>query len=210
MITNTDWDEALDAWVENERARLGGPPTREEIVAFLRGELSAAETTRVRALLVYYPELTPLLTERIEKPRVIAHRPRALQVYAVAATLVIALLSTEVLVERARNAEPAAVSSHYTFSPSLTRSGAGLPYELAAGETRYLLTIIPIETPRNREHEVEIARESRVVWRADDVHPLDGAFVIDVPGRFLERGTYTLRVRDGEQLVARYTLQVTP
>jgi hypothetical protein len=210
MITKTDWDAALTAWIEDERERLGGPPSPEDVVAYLSGELAPAEAARVRALLVYYPELTPLLTERIEKPRVIAHRPRAMQVYAAAATLVIALLCTDALVQRHRNEQPAAFSSHYTFSPSLTRSGAGLTYELAADEERYLLTIIPIETPRNREHEVEIARESRVVWRADDVRPLDGAFVIEVPGRFLERGTYTLRVRDGEHLVARYTLHVTP
>ncbi|HYC90976.1 MAG TPA: hypothetical protein VEO54_17285 [Thermoanaerobaculia bacterium] len=205
MITKTDWDEALDAWVESECERLGGPPSREEVVAYLRGELPAAEAARVRALLVYYPELTPLLTERIEKQ----HRPRALQLYAVAATLIIALLSTDALLQRRRSAQPAALTSHHVFSPTLTRGGAGPAYELSAGEARYLLTIEPVETPAAEEHEVEIARESRVLWRARGVRPIGDAFVIDVPGRFLEAGTYTLRVRAGDRLVARYTFRVT-
>lgn len=210
MITKTDWDAALDSWIGDERERLGGPPTPEEVVAYLSGELPPAEATRVRALLVYYPELTPLLEERIEKPRVLAYRPRALQLYAVAATLVIALLSADALLQRRRNAEPAALSAHHVFRPALTRSGAAPAYELPAGEARYLLSIEPVEKPSGRDHEIEIARESRVLWRARGVRAIDGAFVIDVPGRFLEPGTYTLRVRDGERLVARYTFRVSP
>lgn len=205
MITKTDWDAALDAWVEDERERLGGPPTHEEVVAYLRGELPPAEAARVRALLVYYPELTPLLTERMEKRR----RPRALQLYAVAATLVIALLSTDAFLQRQRNVEPAALSSQHELSPHLTRGNTGLAYELPAGEARYLLTIIPVETPGEGGHEVEIARESRVLWRASGVRPIDDAFVIDVPGRFLAPGTYTVSVREGGKLVARYTIRVT-
>ena len=208
MITKNDWDAALDAWVDGECERLGGPPTREEVVAYLRGELPPAEAARVRALLVYYPELTSLLTERIEKPLPV-RRPRALQLYAVAATLVIALLSTDAFVQRRRSAQPAALTSHHIFSPSLTRGGADPAYELPAGEERYLLTIEPVDTPADEEHEVEIARESRVLWRASGIRPIDDAFVIDVPGRFLAPGTYTLRVRTGGKLVARYTFRVT-
>jgi anti-sigma factor RsiW len=209
MITKTDWDDALDAWVDAERERLGGPPTPEEVVAYLSGELPPAEAARVRSLLVYYPELTPLLTERIEKPRA-SRRPRALRLYAVAATLVVALLSTDALLQRHRNAQPAAVTSHHVFSPTFTRGAAGGPvYALPAGEARYLLTIVPVETPGEGEHEIELTRESRVLWRARGVHAVDDAFVIDVPGRFLEPGTYTLRVRSGDRLVARYTFRVT-
>ena len=204
MITKTDWDDALDAWVDGECERLGGPPPQEQIVAYLRGELPPEEAARVRALLVYYPELTPLLTQ--QPPA--SHRPRALQLYAVAATLIIALLSADAFVQRRRNAQPAALSAHHVFSPSLTRSGASATYALPAGEARYLLTIVPVERPALVEHEVEIARESRVLWRARGVRPLDDTFVIDVPGHFLEPGTYTLRVRAGQQLVARYTFRV--
>jgi hypothetical protein len=203
MITKTDWDAALDAWVDSECERLGGPPTQEQLAAYLRGELPPDEAARMRALLVYYPELTPLLTHR---PRV-SRKP--LQLYAVAATLIIALLSADAFVQRRRNAQPSALSAHHVFTPNLTRSGANATYELPAGEARYLLTIEPVETPGDVDHEIEIARESRVLWRAR-VRPIDGAFVIDVPGRFLEPGTYALRVRAGEQLVARYTFRVTP
>ncbi|HEX6095772.1 MAG TPA: hypothetical protein VF432_05550 [Thermoanaerobaculia bacterium] len=205
MITKTDWDAALDAWVDAECERLGGPPTQEQIVACLRGELPPDEAARVRALLVYYPELTPLLTQRIEK----RPRPRALQLYAVAATLIIALLSADTFVQRRRNVQPAAFSAHHELRPILTRSGANATYELPSGEAHYLLTLVPVETPGEEEHEVEIARGSRVLWRARGVRPIDDAFIIDVPGQFLEPGTYTLRVRAGHQLVARYTVRVS-
>lgn len=210
MTTKTDWDAALDSWIDDERERLGGPPTPEEIVAFLNGELPPAEAARVRALLVYYPELTPMLAERIEKPRVIAHRPRALQLYAVAATLIIALLSADTFLQRRRNAQPVALTAHHVFTPTLTRGGVGAAYELPAGEARYLLTIVPAERPSDSEHEIEIARDSRVLWRARDVRAIGDAFVIDVPGRFLDPGTYTLHVRGGDRVVARYTVRVTP
>ena len=210
MITKTDWDDALDAWVAEERERLGGPPSEEDIVAYLSGDLAPAEASRVRALLVYYPELTPLLTERIEQPRVVELRPRALQLYALAATVVIALLAGNALVQRHRDAQPVAVSSHHVFSPSLTRGGAGPAYELPSGGARYLLTIYPVATPRDEEHEIEILRGSGVVWHARGVRPIEDAFLIDVPGRFLEPGTYTLRVRAADRLVARYIVRVTP
>ena len=56
MITKNDWDDALDAWVAEECERLGGPPTPEEVVAYLSGDLPDAEVTRIRALMVYYPD----------------------------------------------------------------------------------------------------------------------------------------------------------
>lgn len=205
MITKNDWDAALDAWVAEERERLGGPPSPEEIAAYLHGELPTAEEARVRALLVYYPELTPLL-----RTRRATRRPSALRLYGVAATLVIALLGTDAIVQRRRSVQPSVPSSHHELNAVLTR-GTGAPaYELPAGQARYLLTIVPPEPPAESAYELEIARESRVLWRARGVRPIDDTFVIDVPGAFLEAGTYTLLVRTDGQFVARYTFRVTP
>jgi len=47
---------------EEDRRRLGEPPTAEELLAYRRGELSVAEEARVRELLVCYPELARALT----------------------------------------------------------------------------------------------------------------------------------------------------
>lgn len=206
MITRDDWNDALDAWVDEERERLGGPPSREEVTAYLRGDLPPAEAARVRALLVYYPELTPLLNARAPKPR----RPRALQFYAVAATLSVALLATDAVRQRARNAQPVVPSAHVELDAVLTRSGAATDAsELRAGEARYLLTLVPPERPAASDYEIEIARDARVLWSRRGVRPIDDTFVIDVPGAFLEPGTYTLHVFTGGRMVARYALRVT-
>lgn len=210
MITKRDWDNALDTWVEAERERLGGPPSPEDVVAYLSGELPPAEAARVRALLVYYPELTPLLTERIEKPRVV-RKPFALRLYAVAATAVIALLGVNAIEQRRESARPAVVVSQHELNANLTRSGGGSTYELPAGRERYLITAVPTDPPTEPAYTLEITREGRVLWRARGVRPVDDTFVIDVPGAFLKPGSYALNVRAGDRLVERYPFKcVTP
>lgn len=207
MITKHDWNEALDGWIDEERERLGGPPSPEDVVAYLSGELSPAEAARVRALLVYYPELTPLLTERIEKPRV-SRRPVALGLYAAAATVAMAVFSTVLVQHQRRESEPVAISAHYEFRPLLTR-GPAVAYEVAGGQRRYLMTVIPSGPPAESEYALEISRASRVVWRAEHVRPIGDAFVLDIPGKFLTPGTYVLKVRAGARLIDHYAFRVT-
>lgn len=201
MITKTDWDEALDAWIDGERERLGGPPSPEDVVAFLGGELSPAEAARVRALLVYYPELTPLLDERIEKPR----RARALQLYAIAATFAVALLAADAIHQRLKSRHPVVPSTAYELTALRARGDTGPAYALPAGQQRYLITAIPSEPPDEQApYDFEITRDGRVVWRARDVRPLNDAFVVDIPGEFLTPGTYTLNVNKAGRIVERY------
>jgi hypothetical protein len=57
MITKSDWQSVHEKMLAEDRARLGEPPTAEELFAYEQGELSAAEEERIRALLVCYPEL---------------------------------------------------------------------------------------------------------------------------------------------------------
>jgi len=57
MITKSDWQAVHEKMLAEDRARLGGPPTAEELFAYENGTLSAAEEERVRELLVCYPEL---------------------------------------------------------------------------------------------------------------------------------------------------------
>lgn len=206
MITTDDWNDALDAWIAEERERLGGSPTPEEIVAFLRGELSPAEAARVQALLVYTPELTPLLSERSDRER--ATRKRAsLRIYAGAVTLAVVLFGTDALQQRRRNAQPTVPSSHHEFNALLARGPAPVS-ELVAGQERYLITAVPSAPPAEPAYKLEITRDSRVLWSARDVRPIDDTFVIDVPGRFLTPGTYTLSVLADGRLVDRYPFRV--
>lgn len=208
MITRTDWDNALDSWVADERERLGGPPSPEEVVAYLSGELPPAEAARVRALLVYYPELTPLLDERIEKPRVLG-KPRVLQAYAIAATVTIALLTGVVVRLQEKSDQPAVPSSAHEFHALLARGvRSAVAYELPAGQERYLITAVPIEPPSEPAYEIEITRETAVLWRARGVRPLNDTFVIDIPGGFLTPGTYTLSIKSAGHIVERYRFNV--
>lgn len=206
MITKDDWNDALDAWIVEERERLGGPPSPEDVVAYLSGELPPSDAARVRALLVYYPELTPLLSERIEKPRA-RRRPFVLRTYAIAATLVIALLGMDAMQQRRRSAEPA-VPSHHTFEAPLSR-GPESVYELPAGQPRYVITAVPTEPAAEREYELEITRDRRVLWRAKDVRPIENTFVVDIPGTFLSPGMYALKIRADGKLVDHYPFRVT-
>lgn len=202
MTTKAEWNAALDSWVAEERDRLGGPPSPEEVVAYLSGELSGDAGARVRALLVYYPELTPLLDGRIEpRPR---RRPFALQAYAAAATFVIGAL---LFVRDDR--DPIVATSHHELTPFRARGPAAV-YELPAGEPQYLVTIVPSSPPAGA-YDIEIARGGKVVWRARDVRAVDGTFVLTIPGAFLDDGTYTLNVRSGGgRLVDQYRFRITP
>lgn len=185
MITRNDWNDALGAWAEEERERLGGPPSPEEVVAYLRGELSGAAEERVRALLVYDTALTPLLDERVAKPR----RERfAWRAYAVAATIVLAVLAVQW-----PRPEPSAPTSHYELTPFRTR-GPAVVAELPAAKGESLLTVVPSAPPADTGHDIEIARDSKVLWRLRGVRPIDNAFVITIPAGFLEPGTYTLNI----------------
>ncbi|HKR62166.1 MAG TPA: hypothetical protein VJZ00_00435 [Thermoanaerobaculia bacterium] len=207
MITKDDWNDALDAWIVEERERLGGPPSPEDVVAYLSGELAPADAARVRALLIYYPELTPLLTERIEKPRK-TWTPVVQRLYPIAATIALVFAGADAIVQRHLNSVPAVLTSQHEFNRESTR-GTGPVYELRGGQQRYLITAIPAETPTAPSYEMEITRDSRVVWTAKDVRPLNDAFVVDIPGKFLSPGTYTLTIRTDREVTDRCFFRVT-
>ena len=61
MNTKSDWTAVHEQMLEEQRRRLGPPPTVEELEAYSRGELSPGEEDRVRALLVCYPDLARTL-----------------------------------------------------------------------------------------------------------------------------------------------------
>lgn len=210
MITKRDWDEALDAWVDNERKRLGGPPTPEEVVQFKLGKLSASEAARVRALLVYYPELTSILTEPLEEPRP-RRRASAMQLYAVAATIVIAMLTTLLVRVHQRTVEPAVLSSRHELTAMHAR-GPAVALKLPAGRQRYLISLVPSEPLAKGQYELEIVRGSDVLWSVSSVEPIDGTIELTIPGKFLRPDRYTVIVfaLDGgrKRIVDSYTFDV--
>jgi hypothetical protein len=63
MITKSDWQAVHQEMTADERRKLGEPPTTEEMLAYSRGELSANDAERVRAWLVFHPEMARALTQ---------------------------------------------------------------------------------------------------------------------------------------------------
>ncbi|MEA2237599.1 MAG: hypothetical protein QOC81_2323 [Thermoanaerobaculia bacterium] len=56
-MNRSDWQAVRDALIADDRARLGEPPSVDELLAYERGELSNENAERVQQLLVAYPEL---------------------------------------------------------------------------------------------------------------------------------------------------------
>jgi hypothetical protein len=208
MITRNDWDAALDAWVIEERERLGGPPTPEEIIAWKRGDLDEEEAARVRALLVYYPELSSLITEPLEAQAVVRPFPWK-NAFAVAASIFIAVIAMLLVRERRENATPKVYTARYEFTDVQTR-GATTPatYVLPANQKHYLVTAVLAEPPSDHPYRIVITRDGQPVWNTNEAHPIDGAFEIDLPGNLLKPGTYILEVYEGARLANRYRFRV--
>ncbi|PYQ26601.1 MAG: hypothetical protein DMF56_23610 [Acidobacteria bacterium] len=190
MITKHDWDHALDRWIAGERERLGGPPSPEEVVAFTRGELPPRETARVRALLVYYPELTSLLDDAIPPQQTW----RYARIANIAAAFVIAVLSILLVQQVRQNREPFAYASRHTLDLRTSR-GSALPqiYVLPANEEQYLLDVLLAEDLPYRAYRVDIfdMRRSDIVWSTSD---LRAPFSIAIRRTFLRPGTYRMDV----------------
>lgn len=193
MITKHDWDSALDRWIDRERTRLGGPPTPEEVVAFTRGELPQRDSARVRALLVYYPELTPLLDDAIP-PRVSGLPWRDARLGAIAAAFIIAVLSVLLLLQLKHDREPFAYTWRHTLDLRNSRGGTDVHIHLLpANEKQYLLDVLLPEDLPYRAYRVDLtdAKRSEVVWSDPD---LRAPFSISIPRTFLKPGTYRMDV----------------
>ena len=188
MITKHHWDEALDAWTLAERERLGGPPTAAQIVAYTRGELPPAEAARVRALLVYDPELTPLLS-------LARRRTPWARVLPVAAGLLITVLS--VVHSRWELRRPYVHEARYELQALHARGGPSDPriHELPPGEERYLLSLVVYTARDYPSYRLELVdARAKVVWQTSATQPIDGTFELSVPQALIRGGTHRIDV----------------
>jgi hypothetical protein len=63
MGEKLEWSAVYRRLIAEGRAHAGDLPTADEVEALFRGDLSEEEATRVRGILVYYPEIARMMTQ---------------------------------------------------------------------------------------------------------------------------------------------------
>jgi hypothetical protein len=213
-----DWNDAASAWIAAERERLGGPPTAEEVVACQRGELPVDEAARVRALLVYYPELTSLLIESDPEPvddelsefelardraaihRRIAAKPRFQfrVLMEVAAGVTIALLGGLLIHARTENREPYLQARHELRNVLTRGGGSDVPFDLPASSDRYLLALTLAKHYDYAAYRIDIVDLTpsgpKTLRSISGATPVDGTFELSVPPELLASGSSRIDV----------------
>lgn len=210
MSTKSDWEAAAEDFMAAERERLGGPPAPEEVVAYARGELPEADAARVRSLLIYYPELTSVLTEPAPLVEISHRRITPASAWAAAASvLFIMSAGLGVQVQRMSHElnEPHVISTHGLRRTQPTRGPRQQPNRLAADEKNsvFVLEDLPEDTRR-----IELMNGTTRVWTATVVPHEDEPVQVSVP-RGLAPGTYRLDAygADDSEPIATYELVVT-
>lgn len=237
MNTNSDMEAVLQKLEAEDRAHLGGPPSAEELERYTRGELSAEEESRVRALLVAYPEVASVLTrpfpedasmpdEELSRawaalqPRlsrreaeVVPFRRHVWTAIAAALALVFGgLYVHEASRSRAIVNEPRMLGGENLLLPDGRRGAAEEPATLAGTSDAYLLSISIVPTARYRSYEVAIQDKSgKTLWSGNTSAGEDDVLLIAVPRAFLPVGRYQAVV-DGvgerRERVATYSFRV--
>lgn len=214
MSSRNEWDAALDDYSEQERRRLGDPPTAEQLDRYKRGQLSEEERDRIRAHLAVRPELADSLLNDIltddeveadwQKLQRSLPRPGwyERQPLRIAAGVLIAVLAGAVVqsrlsiqkLERERE-EPRVFSVRHELSPLEANRGAGgedTPYPLSANEDHYLLVPLLYEDTRQSAYRVEVVdvEANRNVWSKRVALSSDAPLEISVPRAFFEPGRH--------------------
>ncbi len=202
MNTKADWQTVNRELMAEQRERLGQPPTAEELLAYMRGELSEQDEENMRERLVAWPELARSVAEPFpEEPSVVT---RSAFTYSKA----LALAATILLVfggllwrEHQRAGEPQVTFATIPLLSDGARGPESSP--LLPEESGYALVPSLLDQRVFSEYRVGITRvdgeRKRVVWSRDNVRRReDGTLVIYVRRSFLKRGRYELAVHGAE------------
>jgi hypothetical protein len=219
MINRTDWQSVSDALIADDRAKLGEPPTADELLAYERGELSSDDAARVQQLLVAYPELarayaTPFPSDdEADLPAEVIDRQwnafrgankgesgtRVLQFWrglaAIAATVAIAL-GALLWHMRAEQLIPHVLPEPSVFTPE---GGRGLPGHndstITPSGDRVLLVLSLMDATDYETYRLDLIRsDSRErIWSSDPLPaPKNNSFNVEIPSRALRDGTYQM------------------
>lgn len=235
MISKTEWDAALAACMAVERAKLGPSPTADELVGYIRGTLSEDDTRRVRAAVVYDPDLDGLFDEPDDRgvplsDIQVAHDWVALQARVraqsqprressrmlLAAAALIAVMITALIAPRLLERDSSGESVRVELRPTARRGPAGIePYVVPHGAEQYVLVPMLVGEAQYESYRVHIVPDdpAQSTWESPSLRRLDdGTVPVTVDGHELREGGSTVEVYGldaGEpHLVERYAIFV--
>lgn len=215
MITRADWQAVNRELMAEQRARLGEPPTADELLAYMRGELSESDEESMRERLAAWPELARSLAEPFpEEPDATMNAFTWGKAMALAA-MVLLLFGGLLWRERNRAVEPQATWEQIVLLPDAAARGVEPSLELQA-DTDYVLVPSLLDERQFAEYRIDLrdlrGASPRELWSRPTVRRDNDTLVVYVPGHFLKRGRYQLAVYgisgSGETELARYTFRV--
>jgi hypothetical protein len=202
MITKSDWQSANQQLMADERRRLE-PPTAEEMLAYMRGELSEEEEKRIQERLACHPELVRTLTaefpeaaqpgdpDYVTDAEYAGHwkalqarikrapkEARVLQFWrwsaGVAAGLAV-VASAAWWQATDKISQPRVVTEQWVLSPD-GRRGGGAKVVTLTGRGESVLLTVPLIGPQDyTRYRLELieARTKRAVWKSGALEPAD-------------------------------------
>jgi hypothetical protein len=237
MMNQSDWQAVRDSMIADDRAKLGDPPTVEELLAYERGQLSNEDAERVQQLLVAYPELAhayaasfpdddaSLPGDVIDRQwnafraggpingPVLPFRRSMAAMAAIAATVAI-VFGALLWQQRTETLQPHVLPEH-VLMPDGRRGLAEQHYTITADGDPVLL-VIPISGPADYEtYRLELVRgdSHERIWASEPLRATtSNSFYVEIPSRALRPGTYQI-IASGlrgtaQAQVATYTVDV--
>ncbi|HEX7679557.1 MAG TPA: hypothetical protein VF713_15600 [Thermoanaerobaculia bacterium] len=216
-MNQSDWNSVRASLIADDQAKLGEPPTVDELLAYERGELSKEQAERVQQLLVAYPDLarayaTPFPSDDETLPDDVidrqwnafraGNRPvsrpsaRVLPfwpgVAAIAATVAIVfgamLWQTHTELLRPHVLPEAAI-----LTPDGRRGLAEQPSAITPTGDSVLLVVSLIGPTDYETYRLELVRgdSHKRVWSSDPLRATSSdSFNVAIPSRALAAGTY--------------------
>ena len=216
MSTKADWQSVNQELMAEQRQRLGEPPTAEELLAYMNGELSANEEEVMRDRLVAWPEIARSLAEPFpDQPEAVVRNVFTYSKALALAAAVLLLFGGLLWREHTTAGEPRVTTEIIPLLSDGARGPESSP-ELPA-DSDYALVPSLVDQRPFAAYRVDIVRADRqperAIWSRGNVQRReDDTLMIYVRRSYLKRGRYQLHVYGAngtrEERLATYTFRV--